>query len=65
MIGNRCIVINVGDSRAYRVGSDEKWQIISRNHTALGDLRGHGQASRDQDYANMYDALDSCLIADD
>ena len=65
IIGNRCIVANVGDSRAYRIFADGNWETLSRDHTVIESLRQQGQASRELEYAHIYDALDSCLIADD
>ncbi len=65
IIGNRCIVVNVGDSRAYRITVDGSWEALTRDHTVIENLREQGQASYDLEYAHIYDALDSCLIADD
>ena len=65
IIGNRCIVANVGDSRAYRISADGSWENLSRDHTVIESLRQQGWASCDLEYAHIYDALDSCLIADD
>ena len=65
IIGNRCIVVNVGDSRVYRITADGSWETLSRDHTVIESLRQQGQASCDLEYAHIYDALDSCLIADD
>ncbi len=65
IVGNRCIVANVGDSRAYRISADGSWETLSRDHTVIESLRQQGQASCDLEYAHIYDALDSCLIADD
>ena len=65
IIGNRCIVVNVGDSRVYRITADGSWETLSRDHTVIEGLRQQGQASCDLEYAHIYDALDSCLIADD
>ena len=62
---NRCIVVNVGDSRAYRITVDGSWETLTRDHTVIESLRQQGQASSDLEYAHIYDALDSCLIADD
>ncbi len=65
IVGNRCIVVNVGDSRAYRITAEGKWNALSRDHTVIESLRQQGQASCDQEYSRIYDALESCLIADD
>ena len=63
--GNQCVTVNTGDSRAYRILADGNWQTLSRDHTVIESLRQQGLASCDQEYAHIYDALDSCLIADD
>ena len=65
IVGNRCIVVNVGDSRAYRITADGSWETLTQDHTVIESLRQQGQASCDLEYAHIYDALDSCLIADD
>ena len=65
IVGNRCIVVNVGDSRAYRITAEGKWNALSIDHTVIESLRQQGHASCDLEYARIYDALESCLIADD
>lgn len=63
--GNQIIVLNVGDSRAYRIVANGDWQRLSHDHTVIEGLIADGKAERNRDYARLYDALEHCLIADD
>lgn len=63
--GTHCVVVNVGDSRAYHVDGEGRWQQLSRDHTVLERLISEGKAERGTQYAKLYDALEYCLIADD
>ena len=65
IVGRRCITVNAGDSRAYRILADGSWQPLSRDHTVIESLRLKGQASCDQEYARIYDALDTLLLCSD
>jgi len=62
---DRCAVLNVGDSRAYRIAAGGEWQQISHDHTLLNAYIARGEADANQEYASLYDSLDSCLVADD
>ncbi len=62
---DRCRVLNVGDSRAYRIAADGEWRQISHDHTLLNAYIARGEADAQQEYASLYDSLDSCLVADD
>ena len=42
ILEGRCIVLNVGDSRAYRITFDGCWQRLSRDHTVLAELLEQG-----------------------
>lgn len=59
-----CEIVNVGDSRAYRISVDGHWQQLSHDHTILNDLIAAGEAEAGQEYASMYQGLAHCLIAD-
>lgn len=63
--GDRCTVVSVGDSRAYRVAADGQWEQITRDHTILNRLIDEGVAEDGVAYAGFYGMLDSCLTADD
>jgi Serine/threonine protein phosphatase len=60
-----CSVISVGDSRVYRIAADGNWQPLTRDHTLLNAMIERGEADPATEYASLYNALDSCLIADD
>lgn len=60
----RCTVINVGDSRVYRVSANNEWRQLSHDHTWINALIDSGEAQAGTSYASFYDALDSCLVAD-
>lgn len=63
--GENCVVLNVGDSRIYRIDSSGRWCRLSRDHTVLADLIEKGIADPLQQYGQIYNALEHCLIADD
>ena len=62
--GEQCSVMNVGDSRVYRLSSQGEWQQLSRDHTVLNGMIARGEAEEGEEYANVYNMLDSCLAAD-
>ena len=62
--GEQCAVMNVGDSRVYRLSSRGEWQQLSRDHTVLNGMIARGEAEEGEEYANVYNTLDSCLAAD-
>ena len=62
--GEQCAVMNVGDSRVYRLSSRGEWQQLSRDHTVLNGMIARGEAEEGEEYANIYNMLDSCLAAD-
>ena len=64
MPDGRCYICNVGDSRAYRISVNGRWQQVSHDHTLLAEFIEQGQAQIGQSYAGIYDALAQCLIAD-
>ena len=62
--GEQCSVMNVGDSRVYRLSSRGEWQQLSRDHTVLSGMLARGEAEEGAEYATVYNMLDSCLAAD-
>ena len=62
--GEQCSVMNVGDSRVYRLSSQGEWQQLSRDHTVLNGMIARGEAAEGEEYATVYNTLDSCLAAD-
>ncbi len=63
---NRCEIINVGDSRAYLIRRDGRWQQLSHDHTVLNELIASGEIRPEEgvEYAQMYQGLAHCLTAD-
>jgi serine/threonine protein phosphatase PrpC len=61
---NRAVVLNVGDSRVYHADREGHWQRLSKDHTVLQGLIDRGEASPDQEYASLYNAVEHVLIAD-
>jgi serine/threonine protein phosphatase PrpC len=64
-IGDRCLVLNAGDSRAYRIAADGEWRQLSHDHTVLNAMIDSGEADAGKEYASFYSMRDSCLVADD
>ena len=62
--GQRAAILNVGDSRVYRVSREGQWRRLSKDHTVLQDLLDRGEASPDTEYASLYGALAHVLCAD-
>lgn len=60
----QCQILNVGDSRAYKINQSNTWTQLSHDHTVINRLRDEGLAQEDVEYASFYHALDDCLIAD-
>jgi serine/threonine protein phosphatase PrpC len=60
----RCTVMNVGDSRVYRISADGQWQQLSHDHTVLNAMIARGEAEAGVEYAHIYHMLDACLAAD-
>ncbi len=60
-----CHIVNVGDSRAYLINGSGAWEQLSHDHTILNDMIEKGEIEPGNEYAQMYDDLAYCLIADD
>lgn len=60
-----CHIVNVGDSRAYKITASGNWTQLSHDHTILNDFVETGEADPQLEYARMYGGLAHCLIADD
>lgn len=61
-----CELVNVGDSRAYLIRRDGRWQQLSHDHTVLNELIASGEIRPEEgvEYAQMYQDLAHCLTAD-
>lgn len=57
-------ILNVGDSRAYKITATGVWQQLSVDHTVLAEMQLQGLANENTEYASMYNALSDCLVAD-
>ena len=57
-------LINVGNSRAYKISENGKWQQISQDHTLISRLKADRIVIEDVEYSGLYNGLESCLIAD-
>ncbi|WP_303819004.1 PP2C family serine/threonine-protein phosphatase [Actinobacillus minor] len=59
-----CKIINVGDSRAYKITVQGEWQQLSVDHTILNEMQEQGLADRKIAYSRMYNGLSDCLVVD-
>ena len=55
-------ILSVGDSRAYLISKEGKWQQITEDHSVLSELLEEDQ--NPDDYATIYGGVCSCLVAD-
>lgn len=62
--GDACEIVNVGDSRAYRISATGEWMQLSHDHTILNDMIASGEAEAGKEYAHLYQGLAHCLVAD-
>ncbi|HED4408795.1 TPA: protein phosphatase 2C domain-containing protein [Pasteurella multocida] len=58
----QCLIMNVGDSRAYRITAQGEWIQLSYDHILLNRLTPN--ADQTTEYATMYYGLSDALIAD-
>lgn len=56
----QCLIMNVGDSRAYRITPTGEWIQLSYDHILLNELN----PDQTTEYAAMYYGLSDALIAD-
>ena len=61
----KCKIINVGDSRAYKITAQGEWQQLSVDHTILNEMQQQGLADTQTAYSGLYNGLSDCLVADD
>lgn len=57
-------ICNIGDSRVYHISTNGTWTQISHDHTLLNKMLATGEAKSDVQYADFYNDLAQCLIAD-
>ena len=52
--GERCVILNVGDSRVYRICASGQWQQLSHDHTVLNGMIARGEAEADQELSLIH-----------
>jgi serine/threonine protein phosphatase PrpC len=63
MRGRHCQVVNVGDSRCYRITGNGQWTQISRDHSYVSQLRDEGYLVGLDEDASLYDQVTEYIIA--
>ena len=63
-ISRKAKILSVGDSRAYLVDAQGKWQQITQDHSILSELLADFSDEKEEDFATIYGAVSSCLVAD-
>jgi serine/threonine protein phosphatase PrpC len=58
-------VLNVGDSRVYRIDREGRWQQLSRDHTYFESMVERGEIAADQYVGKLYHDLEHMLGADE
>ena len=61
----KCKIINLGDSRAYKITAQGEWQQLSVDHTILNEMQEQGLADTQTAYSGLYNGLSDCLVADE
>lgn len=61
----RFSVLNVGDSRVYRIDREGRWQQLSRDHTYFQSMVERGEIAADQYVGQLYHDLEHMLGADE
>ena len=57
-------ILSVGDSRAYLINAQGKWQQITQDHSILSELLADFPDKKEEDFATIYGGVSSCLVAD-
>ena len=63
-ITRKAKILSVGDSRAYLIDTQGKWQQITQDHSILSELLADFPDKKEEDFATIYDGVSSCLVAD-
>ncbi|RDE80114.1 protein phosphatase [Haemophilus parahaemolyticus] len=63
-ISRKAKILSVGDSRAYLVDAQGKWQQITQDHSILSELLADFPDKKEEDFATIYGGVSSCLVAD-
>ena len=57
-------ILSVGDSRAYLIDTQGKWQQITQDHSILSELLADFPDKQEEDFATIYGGVSSCLVSD-
>ena len=63
-ITHKAKILRVGDSRAYLIDAQGKWQQITQDHSILSELLADFPDKKEEDFATIYGGVSSCLVAD-
>ena len=63
-ITRKAKILSVGDSRAYLIDEQGKWQQITQDHSILSELLADFPDKKEEDFATIYGGVSSCLVAD-
>ena len=63
-ITRKAKILSVGDSRAYLIDAQGKWQQITQDHSILSELLADFPDKKEEDFATIYGGVSSYLIAD-
>ena len=63
-ITRKAKILSVGDSRAYLINVQGKWQQITQDHSILSELLADFPDKKEEDFATIYSGVSSCLVAD-
>jgi len=63
-ITRKAKILSVGDSRAYLIDAQGKWQQITQDHSILSELLSDFPDKKEDDFATIYGGVSSCLVAD-
>ena len=61
----RFSVVNVGDSRVYRISANGVWECLSKDHTYRQCMIERGEIAPEQSVGQLYHDLEHMLIADE
>ena len=63
-ITRKAKILSIGDSRAYLIDAQGKWQQITQDHSILSELLTDFPDKKEEDFATIYGGVSSCLVAD-
>nr|WP_118776655.1 protein phosphatase 2C domain-containing protein [Haemophilus haemolyticus] len=63
-ITRKAKILSIGDSRAYLIDAQGKWQQITQDHSILSELLTDFPDKKEEDFATIYGGVSSYLVAD-